>query len=988
MMAQLILVRVFLFIIVSIGSSVSGETLTWGIYIEGLTQLSLSHTEHEISVFYQTAYQIYKPNVEKCLYPSRSPLVETTLYGPCGKIKIAWDDQAFYPAGHVLTWNILSGYQSNFYLNLTFVSFSLVNSLRNCRPEYVKVATEEKGVEGYEFRRLCGEKNQMSIAIMSERFSLKYYVYHALALARQNYSELANGRGIFFHYHATNTDIDIDRYATTVVSPMSTLSGDIKTKYNLLMNGLLAVMPYSRINAVRIGTTLTSMIVVVAQMEYIVNSAAKKSSCFVTESYDGPDKQSRQLRPYGYMPIKPTSWTAQLPNLIKDKLNTEFTSSKGKIVYFERTVGHISSIYIKFDMNADGCYRNDLVMSFVAEGKPISYAESTLITKESTILTLPVKERPCRIGCNYRIVVDPGWFPTIKNIKFTMSGPKVDNWNCLYRAFTAFRSNYLGKLKPGDWVKWCNNVLVKADGVLRETFIPAEYTSDSNEIRMGWYSYPRGNFQIEMEIVKSKCRGTYIEGGDIKANTVVMAGIGTRVTTNFATIDTLPFADPTPKHAIGQRICRQYINAYRYPRMRLISHQHAEHCVEETIKTVTNKLSVNGILNCFVFQHIVPTKLNPNLRYVSFNMGILPFVQLQEKLNVTFSVHTEFAEECRHFSSSQGNWRIAKVIDSYESVEFQPECSSVTVTGARIGFDRFDVSDTKIENIFNTYMRGKKTLWTHRDFIPYFLDNLHHLIPESIASIYKLTQRQISLFHHSLESIRWGVAAAETLDKFKTKSYWNPYTMLLNHISLLSLTVDQDSSISCDNMTVKLVIIHEDFFPAADLRNYRAHQAPHTNYWRYHLHIRGADVGQLYDFQLFNTRTMLIHAENHHQTPDVNCTLSLDIQPDLSINQVSRSYHRIEDTKCCNDIPENIYYVLWLRTSGSQALMSWSEAERECQKTGGHLPHILSEIDISLIENLIMGSRFGSKDMSFFSPSRLYNQMFVYIGKQLHSVRK
>ena len=73
-----------------------------------------------------------------------------------------------------------------------------------------------------------------------------------------------------------------------------------------------------------------------------------------------------------------------------------------------------------------------------------------------------------------------------------------------------------------------------------------------------------------------------------------------------------------------------------------------------------------------------------------------------------------------------------------------------------------------------------------------------------------------------------------------------------------------------------------------------------------------------------------------------------------------------------------MFFLLYSLMSAS--LMSWEDAEKLCQKVQGHLPSVTSADDLSILKNLILGSRFGSNRIPFRGPSLYTNKIMVFIG--------
>ena len=119
------------------------------------------------------------------------------------------------------------------------------------------------------------------------------------------------------------------------------------------------------------------------------------------------------------------------------------------------------------------------------------------------------------------------------------------------------------------------------------------------------------------------------------------------------------------------------------------------------------------------------------------------------------------------------------------------------------------------------------------------------------------------------------------------------------------------------------------------------------------------------------------------------CFLQMNIDATLSINNYINIYHEIVGTHgvCGGGHIDSIFYVIWLPSKRQNTNMSWHEANDKCVETGGHLPHVLSETDMSLLEHLILGSRFNSTVWyPFVTPARLMERTHIYLGSKFNQV--
>ena len=107
-----------------------------------------------------------------------------------------------------------------------------------------------------------------------------------------------------------------------------------------------------------------------------------------------------------------------------------------------------------------------------------------------------------------------------------------------------------------------------------------------------------------------------------------------------------------------------------------------------------------------------------------------------------------------------------------------------------------------------------------------------------------------------------------------------------------------------------------------------------------------------------------------------NCTVTLDINPFVSVNNLIDSYHlALTSQACCDDVSQ-YYYVIWRVMD-----ISWLEAASMCSMIGGKLPSAGSREETSLLEQIMLGSRFSTDQPSLPSPHRLRSKYGIFISQ-------
>ena len=136
---------------------------------------------------------------------------------------------------------------------------------------------------------------------------------------------------------------------------------------------------------------------------------------------------------------------------------------------------------------------------------------------------------------------------------------------------------------------------------------------------------------------------------------------------------------------------------------------------------------------------------------------------------------------------------------------------------------------------------------------------------------------------------------------------------------------------------------------------------------------------------LYGFRWMIFHPLKQ-ALPDNNiCDIIVDINPFYRIRDILDVHHHYIDGPCCGE--DTIYhYVIW-----EYVKQSWGKAEERCKKIGGHLPTVSTHEEVSLLEHLVLGTRFNITRPPFLSPIRLYPYTGVFLGiktSEVCSIRK
>ena len=141
-----------------------------------------------------------------------------------------------------------------------------------------------------------------------------------------------------------------------------------------------------------------------------------------------------------------------------------------------------------------------------------------------------------------------------------------------------------------------------------------------------------------------------------------------------------------------------------------------------------------------------------------------------------------------------------------------------------------------------------------------------------------------------------------------------------------------------------------------------------------------SDSAQFVEFSLYLERYALIKAlpVAGNQT----CQAKLSFEPLYPISRLLPALYESVESPCCEN--QSVYhYVIWKDMS-----LSWTDAEAKCNDIGGHLPLAASHEELSLLEHVILGTRFNSGKTPHVSPIRFHPHSGVFLGFNNPKVRR
>ena len=133
------------------------------------------------------------------------------------------------------------------------------------------------------------------------------------------------------------------------------------------------------------------------------------------------------------------------------------------------------------------------------------------------------------------------------------------------------------------------------------------------------------------------------------------------------------------------------------------------------------------------------------------------------------------------------------------------------------------------------------------------------------------------------------------------------------------------------------------------------------------------------NIELFLGRWITILALNsiaQHQS----CKVIMDINPFVPMSYLIQSNEEVRKDRCCDSA--SIYFNIWRQPQR----LSYAEAEHICNQMGAELISPSSLEELSLLENIMVGSRFDKGQQFHLSPFRLYIFSGIHIGKKVLSI--
>ena len=898
---------------------------------------------------------------------------------PCGRLAIDWKLARLSPQTELTSWNITVGNPNfDFHINFTFDSFHLAESLRHCSTEGVLIRTTNLTI------RHCGERTIEPMFINSYRFSLEYYANRNLVkrILQKRVSHDSHG---YFYAHYQVADFDeshnLDAAGTGRIIHLNL------TQYYVLLRYMYAD---ERLARIPFTNPESGLIVIVgelgfrlfSQLRTVDRNGSVDTSCVTVTGYDGPSPLSRVLRSSD---SPPSLFHHYFIPTVQQTHITRFYDTGSTC--FDMSSVHILSYVVQVNLTNGKClrHRDKLELAFLSSDSfPIQKAVRVADDGEHTVRLSRDGQGLCDRPCKLQLTTDPGWYLDIAITNYELEQPQ--SRGCLHHALALYEHRHHGVediSKPMALI--CHPVLVDRGGFVTKAVMPQRFTSSQWTVFVTWYSFPPSHVSVDLVIRRTPCRGTFVHCGRFRHTGLVLRMVQDEQLVKLSGWSTLPniqrylFSFYAMK---GKMSCKQFRNYPGMPQQFLITRHHGSQCLEETadLRTLNNTFALNLNSDCFVLQYIAANTVNS--AYDNCIAGVSPWESHTEELELSIHSIAEVSDD--RMSDITANQ--TESVSQYISMEFKPHKVALTITGTRKSIGTPLLKTANLRNIVHLYTTHKQR--PHRLFedyatMYYYTDRVRFTSkPDSSSAIYKVQHRQISRTYQNYDD-RISTHTGPTTSlrhPFKRRSHWNPFIRALNDVAKVTFRMVA-SGRGCSKLSVYIGMIHVDPFEV----DYTAF--PRFNFLWHQLTFATVEESvTLYHIQLYRQRMILIQLTNIHYEEREHCPLNMEIEPQISINSLLRRHHNIVESPCCTSPLDSIYYVLWPRSGGQIIHMSWVDASQLCKDSDGHLPVVSSVKDMNLLENLMLGSRFGSDRRAFYNPSRRHVRMHVYLGMNISKV--
>ena len=203
------------------------------------------------------------------------------------------------------------------------------------------------------------------------------------------------------------------------------------------------------------------------------------------------------------------------------------------------------------------------------------------------------------------------------------------------------------------------------------------------------------------------------------------------------------------------------------------------------------------------------------------------------------------------------------------------------------------------------------------------------------------------------------------------------FSATIPNITVISATTKP----GCKKVCAKLRFIYDSPVDLHKDAQRKIGSGDFTQTFHKHRHICVSDnlTTKAVEFSLYLRRyvDMMVKSAPENQS----CQMKLSFDPFYPINQLIPSTYKYVRSPCC-DKQMVYHYVFWKAMS-----MSWFDAYYKCNEVGGNLPLAASHEELSLLEHIILGTRFNSGEIPHISPIRFYPYSGVFLGFNVQKVR-
>ena len=497
--------------------------------------------------------------------------------------------------------------------------------------------------------------------------------------------------------------------------------------------------------------------------------------------------------------------------------------------------------------------------------------------------------------------------------------------------------------------------------------MPNNFITRHNIVQVSWFSYDRVNppFNASLTLRTTKCAAAHAYCGATESVTHVHAQDMPDMWRGKL-YDTLPMIDT--KLTSMMRYCEILTRTGGWV---LIPSTRSRLCITRMVSRSGPTLLRNIVLpfvgiSCITLQHIphysywrkpqLDCLLSVQFMTLMANDAILDIEQQNFEYGITSAVTAvvERATECR-FPYLRQDVRHVNIRYGIE-----PACVSMTITAAitRYRLQRLPLEYT-MANVHEFVLQVKRIRSEH------FIHHLKLETPNNFTVV-------------GIKSTQFGggwflLKSAYAHDIINL----GDFRSTLRNITLLHLV--QDGGTKCRHQCVTV-----SFFYTVPFRE-RSVKFSTDELLAYQHKVKLCPSGTRKRYQVqFST-----YAERHIFLAPIDdtgfnvpkpCPYILRINPFFPIKHVLSAFHHYTDGTCC-DADVGRYYVSWRYQH-----VSWVEAKDRCESVGGHLPTVDTEEELSLLEHVVLGTRFNSGMAPYLSPIRLYPYTGVFLGINIFKV--